>query len=77
MQFSQSAEDDPDPRELSSEKKNLMVFPQDLKKLNHNFDDDMGSDMTKKECRQLCKTAWGKQHWFVIIDLSSKKQRKI
>ena len=26
MQFYQSAEDVPDPRELSSEKKNLMVF---------------------------------------------------
>ena len=29
--------------------------------------------MTKEEFRQLCKTAWGKQHVFVIIDLSSKK----
>ena len=32
----------------------------------------MASDMTKKEFRQLCKTAWEKQHGFVIIDLSSK-----
>ena len=30
--------------------------------------------MTKEEVRQLCKTAWEKQHEFVIIDLSSKKQ---
>ena len=29
--------------------------------------------MTKEELRQLCKTAWEKQHGFVIIDLSSKK----
>ena len=29
--------------------------------------------MTKDEFRQLCKTAWEKQHEFVIIDLSSKK----
>ena len=29
--------------------------------------------MTKEEFRQLCKTAWEKQHGFVIIDLSSKK----
>ena len=29
--------------------------------------------MTKKEFRQLCKTAWEIQHGFVIIDLSSKK----
>ena len=41
------------------------------------FDDHVGSDMTKEEFRQLCETAWEKQHGFVIIDLSSKKtQRK-
>ena len=33
----------------------------------------MGSDMTKEEIRQLCKTALEKQHGFVIVDLSSKK----
>ena len=121
--FYESAEDVPDPRELSSQKKNLMVFddlllekqiicesyyvrgrhsivdcfnlaqnyfklprqtirenanficlfPQDLKNLNHIFEDHVGSDMTKEEFRQLCKTAWVKQHGFVIIDLSSKK----
>ena len=41
--------------------------------LNHIFDDHVKSDMTKEEFRQLCKTAWEKQHGFVIIDLSSKK----
>ena len=106
--FFQLAEDVPDPRELSSEKNNLMVFddlllekqntcesyyvrgrysnvdcfylaqnyfklqrqtirenanficlfPQYLKNLNHIFDDHVGSDMTKEEFRQLCKTAW-------------------
>ena len=120
--FFQSAEDVPDPRELSSEKKNLMVFddlllekqntceayyvrgrhsnvdcfylaqnyfklprqtirenanficlfPQDLKNLNHIFEDHVGSDLTTEEFRQLCKTAWKKEHGFVIIDLSSK-----
>ena len=110
--FYQSAEDVPKPRELSSEKKNLMVFddlllekqntyesyyvrgrhsnvdcfylaqnyfklshqtirenanficlfPQDLKNLNHIFDDHVASDMTKEEFRQLCQTAWEKQH---------------
>ena len=99
--FYQSAEDVPDPRELSSEKKKLMVFddlllenqntceshyvrgrhsnvggfylaqnyfklprqtirenanficlfPQDVKNLNHIFDDHVGSDMTKEEFR--------------------------
>ena len=29
--------------------------------------------MTMEKFRQLCKTAWEKQHGFVIIDLSSKK----
>ena len=106
--FYQSAEDVPNPRELSSEKKILMVFNdlllekqntcksyyvsgrhsnvecfylaqnyfklprqtirenanficlflQDLKNLNHIFEDPVGSDMTKEEFRQLCKVAW-------------------
>ena len=51
----------------------ICLFPHDLKNLNHIFDDHVGSDMTKEEFRQLCKTAWEKQHGFVIIDLSSKK----
>ena len=122
----ETAEDVPDPRELSSEKKNLMVLddlllekqntcesyyvrgrhsnvdcfylaqklfqaprqtirentnfiylcPQDLKNLNHIFDDHVGSDMTKEEFRQLCKTAWEKQHGFVIIDVSSNKEQR-
>ena len=121
--FYQSAEDVPGPRELSSEKKNLMVFgdlllekqntcesyyvrgrhsnadcfylaqnyfklprqtirenanliclfPEDLKNLNHIFDDHLASDMTNEVFRQLCNTAWEKQYGFVIIDLSSKK----
>ena len=51
----------------------ICLFPQDLKNLNHIFDDHVASDMTKEECRQLCMTAWERQHGFVIIDLSSKK----
>ena len=121
--FYQSAADVPDPREISSEKKNLMVFHdlllekqhtcetyyargrhsnvdcfylaqnyfklprqtirentnficlfrQDLKNRNHIFDDHVRSEMTKEEFRQLLKTAWEKQHGFVITDLCSKK----
>ena len=52
----------------------ICLFPQDLKNLNYIFDDRVGSDMTKEDFRQLCKTAWEKQHGFVIIDLCSKKQ---
>ena len=49
------------------------LFPQDLKNVNHIFEDHhVESDMTKEEIRQLCKVAWEKQHGFVIIDLSSK-----
>ena len=50
----------------------ICLLPQDLKNLNHIFDDYVESDMTKEEFRQLCKTAWEKQHGFAIIDLSSK-----
>ena len=51
----------------------ICLFPQELKNLNHIFDDHVESDMTKEDFRQLCKTAWEKQHVLVIIDLSSKK----
>ena len=29
--------------------------------------------MTKEKFKQYCKTAWEKQHGFIVIDLSSKK----
>ena len=62
------------PRQTIRENANFIcLFPQDLKNLNRIFDDHVGSDMTMEEFRQLCKTAWEKQHEFVIIDLSSKK----
>ena len=62
------------PRQTIRENANFIcLFPHDLKNLNHIFDDHVGSDMTKEDFRQLYKTAWEKQHGFVIIDLSSKK----
>ena len=51
----------------------ICLFPQELKNLNHIFEDHVRRDMTKEEFRQLCKTAWENPHGFVIIDLSSKK----
>ena len=33
------------------------LFPQDLKNLNHIFEDHVGSDIIKEEFRQLCKVA--------------------
>ena len=35
----------------------ICLFPQDLKNLNHIFDDHVGSDMTKEEFTQFGKTA--------------------
>ena len=65
------------PRHAIRENANFIcLFPQDLKDLNHIFDDHVGSEMTRKEFRQLCKTAWEKQHWLEIIDLSSKKTQR-
>ena len=46
------------PRQTIRENANFIcLFPQELKKLNHIFDDHVGSDMTKEEFIQLCKTA--------------------
>ena len=39
----------------------ICLFPQDLKNLNHIFEDHVGSDMITEEFRQLCKVAWEKQ----------------
>ena len=117
-QFFETSEDVPDPRELNSEKKNLMVFgdlllqkqnkceayylrgrqsnidclylfqnyfklprqiirenanficlfPQDLKNVNHIYNDHVSSDMTKEQFRKLCKSAWNEPYGFVVID---------
>ena len=121
--FYESAEDVPDPHDLSSENKNLMIFDdlllekqnkceayyirgrhsnvdcfylsqnyfklprqtirenanficlfqQDLKNINHIYNDHVSQDMTKEEFGKLCKSAWEKPHGFVVIDLTSKK----
>ena len=122
--FFESASDVPDPRELNSEDKNLMIFDdlllekqnktesyyvrgrhsnvdcfylaqnyfklprqtirknsnliclfrQDLKSINHIYNDHVGDDMTKEEFRKFCKNCWDNtQHGFIVIDLTSKK----
>lgn len=121
--FFEASEDVPDPRDLSREKKNLMIFddlqlerqnkcetyyirgrhsnvdcfylaqnyfklprqtirenanficlfPQDLKNVNHIYNDHVSADMPKEEFRKLCKTTWDQPHGFVVIDLTSKK----
>ena len=120
--FFENASDVTDPRELSPEKKNLMVFDdlllerqnkceayytrgrhsnvdcfylaqnyfklprqtirenanficlfrQDLKNVNHMYNDHVSSDMTK-EFRSVCKLAWEKPYGFVVVDLTSNK----
>ena len=121
--FFETAEDVPDPRDLDTNKKNLMIFddlqlekqskcetyyirgrhsnvdcfylaqnyfklprqtirenanflclfPQDLKNLNHIYNDHVSSDMPIDEFRSLCKIAWRQPHGFVVIDLTSHK----
>ena len=62
------------PRETIRENANFIcLFSQDLKNLNHIFEDHVGSNMSKEEFKQLCKTAWEEHHGFVIIDHSRKK----
>lgn len=122
--FFETSEDVPDPRDLDTDKKNLMIFddlqlekqskceayyirgrhsnvdcfylaqnyfklprqtirenanficlfPQDLKNLNHIYNDHVSTDMAKDEFRSLCKTVWEHPHGFVVIDLTSKKE---
>ena len=46
------------PRQTIRENANFIcLFPQDLKNLNHIFEDYVGSDITEKEFRQLCSVA--------------------
>ena len=62
------------PRQTIRENANFIcLFPQDLKKLNHIYNDHVGDDMTKEEFRKFCKKCWDKSHGFAVIDLVSKK----
>ena len=51
----------------------ICLFPQDLKNINHIYNDHVGDDMTKEEFRKFCKKCWGKPYGFAIIDLTSRK----
>ena len=62
------------PRQTIRENANFIcLFPQDLKNINHIYNDHVSHDMSKDEFKKLCKTAWEKPHGFVVIDLASKK----
>ena len=60
------------PRQTIRENANFIcLFPQDLKNINHIYNDHVGDDMTREEFRKFCKKCWGKSHGFAVIDLTS------
>lgn len=62
------------PRQTIRENANFIcLFPQDLKNINHFYNDHVSTDMPKEEFRQFCKEAWERPHGFVVIDLTSEK----
>jgi hypothetical protein len=62
------------PRQTIRENANFIcLFKQDLKNVNHIYDDHVSTDMPKDEFRKLCKVAWQRPHGFLVIDLTSKK----
>ena len=62
------------PRQTIRENTNFIcLFPQDLKNINHIYNDHASSDMPKDEFRGLCKKAWENPHGFVVIDLTNNK----
>ena len=61
------------PRQTIIENANFIcLFPQDLKNINHIYNDHVGDDMTKEVFRKFCKKCWEKPHGFAVIDLTSK-----
>jgi energy-coupling factor transporter ATP-binding protein EcfA2 len=62
------------PRQTIRENANFIcMFPQDLKNINHIYNDHVSTDMPKEEFRKLCKMSWEHPHGFVVIDLTSGK----
>ena len=62
------------PRQTIRENANFICFfPQDLKNINHIYNDHVGDHMTKDEFRKFCLECWKKPYGFAVIDLTSKK----
>ena len=62
------------PRQTIRENANFIcLFRQDLKNINHLYNDHVSTDMPIEEFRKLCKTAWETSHGFLVIDLCSQK----
>ena len=51
----------------------ICLFPQDLKNINHIYNDHVGEDMSKEEFRKLRHECWEKPYGFAVIDVTSKK----
>ena len=62
------------PKQAITENANFIcLFPQDLKNINHIYNDHVGEDMTKEEFRKFCRECWKKPYGFAVIDLTNKK----
>ena len=62
------------PRQTIRENANLIIlFPQDMKNLNHIYNDHVSLDMEIDEFKSFCKKCWSKPYGFVVIDLSSPR----
>jgi hypothetical protein len=53
----------------------ICLFKQDVKNLNHIYEDHVSFDMPKEVFRQFCKQCWKKPFGFVVIDTTSDKDR--
>ena len=61
------------PRQTIRENANFIcLFPQDLKNINHIYNDHVGDDMAKEEFRKFCHKCWSKPFGFAAIDLTRK-----
>ena len=62
------------PRQTIRENVNFIcLFRQDLKNINHIYNDHVGEDMSREKFRKFCHECWKKPHGFAVIDLTSKK----
>ena len=60
------------PRQTIRENSNLIIlFPQDVKNLNHIHTDHCSTDIPLSEFKDFCKKVWKEKHNFVTIDLTS------
>ena len=61
------------PRQTIRENANFIcLFRQDLKNLNHVYNDHVVTDMTKEKFKYLCKESWKEPYGFIVIDLTAK-----